>query len=65
MIYISVKGNWGDCMVSYDNEPTWDLDQAMKFDTKDEAESWWAKNGGDWVGADGTHDRMTVCEEQE
>lgn len=60
MIYISVKGNWGDCMVNYDNEPTWDLENAMAFDTTLEAEKWIEEHGSEWVGVDGKQDEMIV-----
>lgn len=62
MFYISVKGNWGDCMVSNYDEPTWDLDNAKMFETKEDAEEYIRAKGREWVGVDGGNDEMTVCE---
>ena len=60
--YISVSGDWGDCIVSYDNEPTWDLDNAMTFATEQDAERWVENNNSEWVGVKGGLDKMTLCE---
>lgn len=62
MFYINVKGNWGVCMVSNYDEPTWDLDNAMMFETKAEAEDYIKAKGKEWVGVDSGYDVMTVCE---
>ena len=55
--YISASGDWGECMVSYDNEPTWDLDSAMMFDTKGEASLWILNHGKEWV-----DDELKICD---
>jgi hypothetical protein len=38
--YVSVKVDKGDCIVSYNNKPTWCLDNAMLFDTMSDATNW-------------------------
>ena len=62
MFYISVNGDWGACMVSNYDEPTWDLDNAKMFETKAEAIDYINLKGKEWVGVDGGKDEMTVCE---
>ena len=56
--YISASGDWGNCMVSYDNEPTWDYDNAMKFETAGDAELWILHHGKEWD----SDDNLKVCE---
>lgn len=62
MFYISVNGDWGACVVSNYDEPTWDLDNAKMFETRAEAEDYIRAKGKEWVGVDGGEDTMTVCE---
>lgn len=63
--YISVSDGRGG-VVSYDNEPTWDLDNAMTFATVQDAERWIENNKSEWVskwyGVYGSLEKMTVCE---
>lgn len=48
--YIWVKSNDGnDCMVDYSNEPTWCLDNAMRFETRGDAALWIMAHGKEWI----------------
>lgn len=55
--YITAKGDWGDCIVGYDNEPTWNIDNAMFFDTYGEATEWTlSEQAKEW------NDDFDICE---
>ena len=60
--YISVYDDEGnDCMVSYDNEPTWNLDNAMTFETSADATLWtMSDQAKEWT--KDTTNRFVICE---
>lgn len=47
MVYY-ISDEHGDCMVSYDNRPTIDLDNAIKFETYSECEDFLKKITPSW-----------------
>lgn len=59
--YITVSGDWGDCMVDYDGEPCYSLDNAMKFESEYEAQDYIDKHNKEWVGVSENYDKMTIC----
>ncbi len=62
MFYITYSDSDGDCMVSYDNEPTWCLDNAMKFNDWAEANDWLSSpQAKEWLNL-GCGGNFTICE---
>ena len=62
MYYLTVTGDNGDCMVSWDNNPTWDFDNAMMFDSRAEANDFLLSDKAkEWTFVDAGF-RFDICE---
>ncbi len=63
MFYITYSDvRSGDCIVSYENKPTWDLDSAMTFENESEANDWiQSSQAKEWVNV-GYNGKFTICE---
>ena len=62
MYYLTVTGDNGDCMVSWDNNPTWDFDNAMMFDSRAEANDFLLSDKAkEWTCVE-MGDRIDICE---
>ena len=48
MFYIIVYGKWGNCIIAENGEPTWELENAMTFKTRQDAASYINDNFKSW-----------------
>ncbi len=48
MFYIIVYGQWGNCIIGSDGQPTWELDNAMLFKSRTDAAQYINDNWKQW-----------------
>ena len=49
MFYIIVFGSWGNCIVDTNGNPTWDMENAMTFKTRQDAADYITANWKEWA----------------
>ena len=49
MFYIVVYGSWGNCLVSTEENPTWDIENALLFKTRQEAGDYIVAHWKEWA----------------
>lgn len=63
MFYIIVYGSWGNCIISVDGEPTWDMENAMRFMTRQDAADYITAHWKEWTeDKNGAMDCMRIYE---
>jgi hypothetical protein len=48
MFYIIVYGQWGNCIIGSDGQPTWELDNAILFKSRTDAAQYINDNWKQW-----------------
>ena len=60
MFYIIVFGSWGNCIVDAKGNPTWDMENAMTFKTRQDAADYIGKHYKEWENVCSGEETMTV-----
>lgn len=66
MFYIIVYGSWGNCIIDQKGDPTWDIENALTFKTRQEAGDYITAHWKEWKeDKDTNFDYMRIYEKKE